>query len=346
MLSSFSRTRCSLSRSACSARRSAVTSRNTSTTPRVTPPRPRIGAALSAMETCLPSRVIERDVVCEIGHRAELEHLPDGILGRHAGLLADDPEHLADRPARCLRLRPAGELLGDTIQRRDAPLGVGGDDRVTDALQRDGEPLTLHGQGILHAPSIEALEQLPAPVALDQRELVVPDDIGHLGGPAALQRVRAEGEHAVLAENSIDGRLVVGEAPPVRLLEPERVAAQPQPGAATCHRVVELGDPPLQHPVLVEAPSEQVPLGVRDDLDPATLTIRLEIRHRLRERAPRLFHVQRRRGDPHAELVRLEAGLEVRHEDVGEVVLRRVELAEVRAPGRVADHVDACPPHA
>ena len=103
----------------------------------------------------------------------ELEHFPDRTFHRLPRLLADDPEHLANRPARCLRLRPAGELLGHPIQARDASLDVRGDDGVAGALQRDGEALTFDGERLLHPPPVEALEHLPASIALDERELVV-----------------------------------------------------------------------------------------------------------------------------------------------------------------------------
>ncbi len=63
--------------------------------------------------------------------------------------------------------------------------------------------------------------------------------------------------------------------------------------------------------------------------------------------AQRLFSVPGRqwlRADPHAELVALQPGLEVRHEDVDQIFSGVVELAEVHAPGDVAEKVDSrCP---
>ncbi len=72
-----------------------------------------------------------------------------GTLDRLAALFVDDAEHAVERLARRLFLRPAGQGLGDRVQERDPPVGVGGDHRIADAGERDTTPLRLEVQCFL-----------------------------------------------------------------------------------------------------------------------------------------------------------------------------------------------------
>ena len=44
-------------------------------------------------------------------------------------------------------LRPSGELLGERIEQRHAGVGIGGDDRIADGVQRHLEPFLAELQG-------------------------------------------------------------------------------------------------------------------------------------------------------------------------------------------------------
>ena len=113
------------------------------------PPRPaspassRIGAALSSIGRSVPSRAIEDGVVRQPDDAA-LPQGPEGrVLDRLAGVLVDDVEDVRQGPAGGLGLGPAGQGLGHAVEERHPALGVGADDRVADAGERDPQPLAL-----------------------------------------------------------------------------------------------------------------------------------------------------------------------------------------------------------
>ena len=67
---------------------------------------------------------------------------PQGrIVDRLARVLVDDAEDLVEGAAGRVVARPAGEALGDGVQRHDPGGGVGHDDAVPDRLQRRAQPL-------------------------------------------------------------------------------------------------------------------------------------------------------------------------------------------------------------
>ena len=84
-------------------------------------------------------------MVGQAGDRAFVEGSEGGVARLDAGLLVDDPEDRGERQARRVGRGPSGERLGDRIQRRDPPFGVGDDDGVADALEGDPHPLALAG---------------------------------------------------------------------------------------------------------------------------------------------------------------------------------------------------------
>ena len=79
----------------------------------------------------------QRRVVGQPDLRTQPEDFGRRILDRLPGLLVDDVEHLDQRPPDGLRQRPAGQRFGRWVQEGDQALGVGGDDGVADARQRD-----------------------------------------------------------------------------------------------------------------------------------------------------------------------------------------------------------------
>ncbi len=118
-------------------------SRNTSTTPAISPWALRIGAALSSMGSIGAVLRDEQRVVRQPDHHAIPQGSDGRVLHREPRLLIDDLEDRLHRLPGRLRLRPPGQGLGHRIQERDAAPGVGRDDRIADARQRDAQPLTL-----------------------------------------------------------------------------------------------------------------------------------------------------------------------------------------------------------
>ena len=96
---------------------------------------------------------------------------------------------------------------------------------------------------------------------------MVADDIEDLVRPAALERVGAEGQHPVVADDLVDGGLIVGEGPPILFLEPEGVAAEPEALEAAGPGLFELAGPSVEDPLRIEFPAGEVPVVVGDDLD-------------------------------------------------------------------------------
>jgi hypothetical protein len=88
----------------------------------------------------------QRRVVGQPDDRARAEYLGRGVLGRLAGLLVDEAEHLGQRPPDGVAQRPARQRLGRRIQEGHPGLGVGREDGVAEARQRD-RVAALAGRG-------------------------------------------------------------------------------------------------------------------------------------------------------------------------------------------------------
>ena len=65
------------------------------------------------------------------------------ILDRLACFLVDDVEHVLKVASGGFRRLPADKFLGDGIEEVHSPFGVGADDRIADARQRNVQPLSL-----------------------------------------------------------------------------------------------------------------------------------------------------------------------------------------------------------
>jgi hypothetical protein len=94
-----------------------------------------MGAALSAMARSAPSRAMR------VGRRAP-------------GLLVDDVEHPEQGLAQGLLAGPAGQPFGHRIETGHRPLLVGGDHRIADAVQGDGQLLLALAHLLVGAPAL------------------------------------------------------------------------------------------------------------------------------------------------------------------------------------------------
>ncbi|MEA3221058.1 MAG: hypothetical protein OZX49_02177 [Immundisolibacter sp.] len=102
------------------------------------------------------------------------------IVDRPAAVFVHQAKHLADRPVEGLALRPAGQALGDRVQRRHPALGIGGDDAVADRLQRYPGQLLGPGErlfGMFAVSDIAAgeMQHARAPGRLDGQRHIQPE---------------------------------------------------------------------------------------------------------------------------------------------------------------------------
>ena len=132
-------------------------------------------------------------VAADEQHRADRFDRPraaDGhrerILERLAGFLVESAEDLLDGASLAVLEPPAGEGLGNRIDVVDHALGVGGDDPVADALQRDLGALLLAKQRFLVQLALGDVEFDPDEA--QQPALVVDTGLGAADHPAPLTR--------------------------------------------------------------------------------------------------------------------------------------------------------------
>jgi hypothetical protein len=90
-------------------------------------------------------------VVGEADGRALAQRSQRRIVDGLARVLVDDAEDLAQGAAGCSVARPAGESLGDGVQRHDAGGGVGHDHPVPDRLQRRAQTFGLEAMVLTRA---------------------------------------------------------------------------------------------------------------------------------------------------------------------------------------------------
>ena len=135
-----SRTRSS---SAASLRFRSLMSRKTSTLPTTLPPASRIGAAESSIGRSVPSLAIRTVWFASPTITPSLQRRRAGFSTgwRVSSLTMRNTS--GRRPAGGFLGLPADELLGDRVEEVDPALGVGADDGIADARQRDVQPLPL-----------------------------------------------------------------------------------------------------------------------------------------------------------------------------------------------------------
>ncbi len=118
-------------------------SRKTSTLPTTLAPGipDRGGAVVNGALLAVPGD--QDGVVRQPDDHALLQCPQRRVLDRLAGVLVDDAEHVLQGAARGFLGLPADKLLGDRVEEVDPALGVGADDGIADARQRDVQPLPL-----------------------------------------------------------------------------------------------------------------------------------------------------------------------------------------------------------
>ncbi len=119
------------------------------------------------------------------------------IVDRPAAVFMHQAKHLADRLVEGFGLRPAGQALGDRVQRRHPALGIGGDDPVADGLQRYPGQFLGSGErlfGVFAVSDIAAgeMQHARAPGRLDGQRHIQPER-----GAVQAQRIPVEAGKAL-----------------------------------------------------------------------------------------------------------------------------------------------------
>ena len=127
------------------------------------------------------------------------------VLERLAGFLMEAAEHLLDRAPLAVLEPPAGQRLGDRVDVVDDAAGIGRDDAVADALQRDLRAFLLAEQRLLVELAVSDVE-LDADQA-QEPPLVVDPGLGAADDPAPFAGGVAHAVHA-LEEGGLAGNMV------------------------------------------------------------------------------------------------------------------------------------------
>ena len=118
--------------------------RKTNTTPRTVPSGSRMGAAGIVDRNFGATVAADKQGVIGQPHDAlELENFVHGAFDELASLFIDDAKDGGTRLIGGIGKRPAGELFGDRVHKRDAGVGVGDDHGIADAGEGDGQELLL-----------------------------------------------------------------------------------------------------------------------------------------------------------------------------------------------------------
>ena len=174
-------------------------------------------------------RAVARDeqrVVGEPDDHAIPQRPGSRVLRRLPRALVDDPEHLLERRADGVAVRPAGELLGDPVDHRDAACGIRDDHAVADAGQRHAQLLALaeelrRRRGLLRRVPPHRPEEADRGRHAEQarRHAAPPRDLvagACLVLPGGDVRARLRFDRVEFSANRVHGRLVVPGGQPRR----------------------------------------------------------------------------------------------------------------------------------
>src|SRR5690606_1480646 len=112
----------------------------------------------------------EDRVVREPDDPPGLEDAPHGVVRRVSALLADDRENFLEGPSESLIGAPAGERLGDGVEKLHAARRIRDDHSVADARERHLEALALAAQAHLEPPPLADLGVELADLSTEERE--------------------------------------------------------------------------------------------------------------------------------------------------------------------------------
>ena len=147
-----------------------------------------------------------------------------------------------------------------------------------------------------------------------------------------MQRIRTEGDDLVKVEFPLDAFLVGYQLCPMAILETGGIAGRSQSTIAPAESTLRFLAPRTEDCLNVERTTSQIPLVVWNDLHLAGRQIMIEFWNGGPKGILRLFDGQWIGRDPDARFVGGESFLEVGDKDFQQIVLRFIELAEMRSP--------------
>ena len=105
-----------------------------------------MGAALSAMTSSLPFPRKQKPRLFHAADRARLQRVVQRIGIRFARVFADDLQQSIERFSERFSRRPARELFGNLVDRKNTALRVRGYHTVANRIKRDRQPLLFRGK--------------------------------------------------------------------------------------------------------------------------------------------------------------------------------------------------------
>ncbi len=170
---------------------------------------------------------------------------------------------------------------------------------------------------------------------------MVLDHVDYRGAVTSVQVVGTNRHHFIFPDNSVYLGFIFYERLPVIFLQPERVARQPQPGKPPGLSLLQLTDPALKHPIIIERSPQQIPFLVWYYLYLPLVQIPAKILNCLPHHLLSLGYHKGLGGNPHAEFIILQTGFEIGDKYINQILLGLIKLAEVGTPGHAANHIDA-----
>jgi DNA gyrase/topoisomerase IV subunit A len=91
-------------------------------------------------------QMLQNGMVRQAHHAAEVEDLVDRVHYRLIGVFVENGKHVLDVSAPCVGQLCAGERLGHGVEEGNVAFGIGGNDRVANAVEGDTEQLRAGAQ--------------------------------------------------------------------------------------------------------------------------------------------------------------------------------------------------------
>ena len=187
-----------------------------------------------------------------------------------------------------------------------------------------------------------ALDTFPTALLPNNGTVVGIDCLKELRCGAFIQRKGAQCDYFVVTEFCLDLFLVGDQFGPMLIMETCGVAGCPQPAIAFADSDLRFLAPSSEDGINVEGTASQIPRTVRHDLHLAGHQVMVEFGDCDPECVLCLLDGKRIRSDPDAGFVGCKPFLEIGNEDFQQVILRLVEMTEMRSPRNTIRGDESC----
>src|SRR5215467_3949900 len=146
-------------------------------------------------------------------------------------------------------------------------------------------------------------------------------------------RVGTQRKDSLIADASSYRLFVCSELLPILFgPQPERISSNTQTSKPLCLSMLGFGQPATKNNGRVKNPRGKIPLAVRKNFQLFLYEVLVRIWQDLLQCTERVIVGDGISGDPHAEFVVLQAGLDIRHRQIEQIVLRVEEHTAVLTP--------------